>query len=287
MRAATFWAASGILLAVAATGSGASALAHENHDAGGEGLLHFSHPLFTESPSPDTKLRVDWFFARLVGEKAGEEDMPEPATLPADVHSFRLEGEYAFTPSLSLEVDVPVSVRDPVGVIGSASSLDTVDIALKYANFHFAEHGLLLGGGIEFGLPTGSDAKGIGSDHIIDIEPFLDFGFQRGALEIVGFLSAGLPVNDRPEDGAADAELGVDLSALYHASSRFALLIELNGEHVYGGEEAGLDVWNLAPGFKIRPWRDLALAFGFGVQIPLGGRKEQKIRTLLSVFYHF
>ncbi len=51
--------------------------------------------------------------------------------------------------------------------------------------------------------------------------------------------------------------------------------------------EAGRDVWNLAPGFKIRPWRELAFKIGFGVQIPVGGRKEQKVRTLLSVFYHF
>ncbi|RMF70097.1 MAG: hypothetical protein D6740_08750 [Alphaproteobacteria bacterium] len=287
MRAPTFRAAGVIMLVALVAIPAGPATAHEDHGAGGHGFLHFSHPLFTESPSPDTKLRVDWFFARLVGEETADGDALDPAALPADFHSFRLEGEYAFTPSLSLEVDLPVSLRDPAGLAGGVSSLDTVDVALKYANFHFADQGLLLGGGIEFGLPTGSDAKGIGSDHIIDIEPFLDFGFQRGALELVGFLSAGLPVNDRPEDGAADAELGIDLSALYHVSSRFALLIELNGEHVYGGEEAGLDVWNLAPGFKVRPWKELALKIGFGVQIPVGGRKEQKIRTLLSVFYHF
>ncbi len=287
MRASTSWTAAGILLAAIMTGPGGFALAHEDHGAGGDGPLHFSHPLFTESPSPDTKLRLDWFFARLLGEEAGEGDAPDPTALPADFHSFRLEGEYAFTPALSLEVDVPLSIRDPAGGIGSVSSLDTVEVALKYANFHFAEHGLLLGGGIEFGLPTGQDAKGIGSGHILDIEPFVDFGFKRGRFALVGFVSAGLPVNDRPEDEAADAELGIDLSALYHLSSTVELLVELNGEHVYGGDEAGRDAWNFAPGFKLRPWRALALKIGFGVQIPVGGKKEQKVRTLLSVFYHF
>ncbi|RMF17401.1 MAG: hypothetical protein D6757_01310, partial [Alphaproteobacteria bacterium] len=231
------------------------ALAHEGHDAGeGESLLHFSHPLFTESPSPDSKLRVDYFYARLVGEAGDDEEgPPEFGALPSDFHTFRLEGEYAFTPSFSIEVNLPFSVRDAGRPFGSRSHFDNGDIGLKYANYSFADRGLLLGGGIEVGLPLGQDEKGIGSDHIVDLEPFLDFGWKRGRLEMVGFLTLGLPLNDRPQDAAPDAEIAVDLSALYHVSRRVSLLVELNGEHVEGGEEDGLDVWNIAPGFKFAP----------------------------------
>ncbi len=34
--------------------------------------LHFSHPLFGESPSPDTKVRADYFFQNESGEATGE-----------------------------------------------------------------------------------------------------------------------------------------------------------------------------------------------------------------------
>ncbi len=281
--------ATGLALALAAAWPAPPAAAHDD-DGHHEAPLHFSHPLFTESPSPDTKLRLDWFYARLPGEgeEAGAAD-EEGGLLaaPADFHTFRLEAEYAFSPSLSIEVDIPVSIRNPAEGLAQVSAVDTLEVGLKYANFAFAEHGLLLGGGIEFGLPTGSDGKGIGSDHIVEIEPFIDFGFKRGSFELVGFVAVGLPVNDRPEDGAADAELGVDISALYHVAPALQLLVELNGEHVYGGEEAGLDAWNVSPGLKLRPWRGLALDIGAGVQIPLNGTKEQKVRTVLSLFYHF
>ena len=30
--------------------------------------LHFSHPLIAESPSPDTKVRLDYFFLNVDGE---------------------------------------------------------------------------------------------------------------------------------------------------------------------------------------------------------------------------
>ncbi len=276
--AAAFAAVLGVMTAAAPAG------AHEaDHGSG----LHFAHPLFTESPSPDTKLRIDHFFARLVGEEDASAASIEFAALPADLHTFRLEGEYAFAPSFSIEVNLPFSIRDAGPPFGARRHLGNGDIGLKYANHSLADRGLLFGGGIEIGLPFGDDGKGIGSDHIVDLEPFVDLAWKRGRIEVVGFLSVGLPLADRPEDGAPDAELAVDLSALCHVTERLSLLLEFNGEHVVGGEEAGLDAWNVAPGLKFAPFAGVALQIGVGVQIPVNGRKEQKIRTVLSAFYHF
>jgi len=39
--------------------------------------LHFSHPLITESPSPDTKIRLDYIFKEIEGGHHGEGDEEE------------------------------------------------------------------------------------------------------------------------------------------------------------------------------------------------------------------
>ena len=52
--------------------------------------LHFSHPLVAESVSPDTKLRFDYLFRDEEG--AGNR------------HTARVEGEYAFSPSVVLRL---------------------------------------------------------------------------------------------------------------------------------------------------------------------------------------
>lgn len=238
--------------------------------------LHFSHPLISESPSPDTKVRFDYFFAN----EPGEED-----EAGANRHTLRFEGEYAFAPWLSLEVNVPYTFLDPDEEEGT-DRLDNVEVGIKYANFTFAEHGLLLGGGIEFGLPTGNEEKGIGSDHVLEVEPFVDFGYQRDRWEIVGFTSFGLPVNENDED-EADLELGWNLSVLFHLTPQIETLLEFDGQHVFGGEEDGVDVVNVTPGFKVQPFDDPNFQVGVGVSLPLTDDKEFHARLILSVFYHF
>jgi hypothetical protein len=51
-------------------------------------------------------------------------------------------------PAIERTINVPYSFLDPDDE-PSRDRLDTVEIGLKYANFSFEEHGLLLGGGIE------------------------------------------------------------------------------------------------------------------------------------------
>ncbi len=73
---------------------------HETESHSSKGL-HFSHPLVSESPSPDTKVRLDYFFLGDIKEEhEGEEEI-------FSEHTIRLEEEYAFNRNVSLEVDVP------------------------------------------------------------------------------------------------------------------------------------------------------------------------------------
>lgn len=268
--------AAGAILAgaIAASPAGADEGATHVHGTHEHGPIHFSHPLITESPSPDTKLRFDHFYRRI---HDSEEQARE--------HTVRLEAEYAFHPTFSVEVDVPVTFRDAAGA-APEENLDTVEIGLKLANFVFAEYGVLLGYGVELGLPTGDDAEEIGSDHIFEVEPFLDAGFKRGGLEIVSFASFGIPTN-QAEGEEVENELGFNASALYHVTPFLMGLVELDGETVLNGDASGQTVAAVTPGIKIRPLREVELEVGAGVSFPITGREEFEIRTVFSVFYHF
>lgn len=47
--------------------------AHEGESHAKKGL-HFSHPLITESPSPDTKIGLDYFFMNVEGYHGEDEE---------------------------------------------------------------------------------------------------------------------------------------------------------------------------------------------------------------------
>lgn len=269
-------AGSATLLAHARAELAMAMMAHPADGGADHGLLHFSHPLIAESPTPDTKVRFDYFFAR---EPGGQES---PG---GDRHTMRFEAEYAFVPWLSVEIDVPYTFFD-LNDGRNFSHVDELSLALKYANFTFADRGLVLGGGIEAGLPTGDEEKGIGSDHILNIEPFLDLGFKKDALEFVGFLSFGVPLNENGTN-ESDLELGWHASALYHWTDRIEAILEFNGNHVFGGEEDGQNAVYVTPGFKFQPFDSPNLQVGLGVSLPVTDDREFDVQTVFSVFYHF
>ena len=140
-----------------------------DHDHGHHGKLHFSHPLIVESPSPDTKVRFDYFYNRR------EEDSERFSD-----HEGRIEAEYAFRPEFSIEVNVPYNFRRRQGM-PTVGHPDNMEVSFKFANFHFAEHGLLPTYGLSFNLPTGSDTA-LGTTHVVGIEPFAGLGYMHKRL---------------------------------------------------------------------------------------------------------
>jgi len=253
-----------------------SGTAHEAHHHN-EKALHFSHPLISESPSPDTKIRLDYKFE----SKPGKEEEQAGAR----VSTINLEGEYAFNKSFSVEVNIPYSFRDSEED-SITDNTGNVEIAFKYANYTFEEKGLLLGGGLEFGLPTGNTGKEIGSSHVLEIAPFLNFGYRHDPFELVGFVKFGFPINENTDD-ETDLELGWNLSLLYQANEDIQLLLELDGEHVYNGEEDGHEVVNITPGVKYQPFAQGRFQVGAGVSFPLTEDKEFYVMPVISAFYHF
>ncbi len=236
--------------------------------------LHFSHPLISESPSPDTKVRLNFLYLDVDedGEKSKE-------------YGVSLEGEYAFSPSFSIEVDAPFSIVDPNGA-PNIDHLGSIEVGFKFANFAFADHGVLLGYGIAFVLPTGDEESGIGNDHLVEIEPFFNIGYKRDALEVVAFTSFGLPINQNQGE-EVETEMGYNLSFLYHVSDRVSGLLEFDGGTVLSGEEDGATVINITPGVKVKPTDNEKFELGAGISFPLTANREFDVRAIFSAFYHF
>lgn len=251
------------------------AAAQEPHGHDHPSPLHFSHPIFTESPSPDTKLRLDYLFV-----KAGGHDTEESLR----DHTFQVEGEYAFNPSVSVEVKLPFTRRSSQGT--TVSSTGSGEIALKLASFAAGEQGFLLGGGVELGLPTGSERKGIGSDRLYQLEPFVDLGYQRGAFEFVTFLSYGTILNRDDADPRED-EVELASSALYRISPRFETLLEMGVSRVVSGDESGEQAISVGPSLKYRVQRAEQLVFGIGARFPITEHREFERAFIVSALYHF
>ena len=232
--------------------------------------LHFTHPIFTESVSPDSKLRAD--FAQEWEEEGTAKEV-------------ELEGEYTFHHDFSIEVAAPFVFLSP-DVGSSESGLGNLEVSFKFANLGFAERGVLLGYGLEFGLPTGDSNKGIGSGNIWEIEPFFNFGVLTGNWEIVGWTRFGIPTNQNMSQ-EVETEFHYDLSTLYHFSTRFQGLLELNGGTGLSGDEAGEGMVSLSPGIKVAPFSgNNALFVGVGGRFPLGD-EELDAELRAAVFYHF
>lgn len=245
---------------------------HSHHHA-----LHFTHPLIAESVSPDTKLRVDYAWQELEEESESE---------------LELEGEYAFHRAFSIEAGV--HYHPETGDLGETH------VMFKFANYAFEEQNILLGYGVELGLPTGSRGHGghghestagehdhaDPEDDIYEISPFLNAGLMAGRWELVAWTLFEIPTNQNLQENVG-TELRYNASVLYHATPRIETLVEAHGQTGLSGLETERSVLNLAPGLRIRPFPERKLTLGAGASFPLTDDQEFHTRILLSAFYHF
>lgn len=261
----------------------ASAQAQEQHrheeDHSHDHTLHFTHPVIAESVSPDTKLRLSYGWQDLGQESESE---------------LELEGEYAFHRAFSIEAGVHYHPE--------SRELGATHVILKFANYAFEEEGLLLGYGIEFGLPTGPGGHAHGAhghgedeheheheepeDDIYEVMPFLNAGLQAGRWELVGWTLFSIPTNQNFQERVG-TELRYSASVLYHASSRIEALVEAHGQSGLSGLETGRAVVNFAPGLRISPLPERNLALGAALSFPVTRDQSFDARLLVSAFYHF
>lgn len=244
---------------------------HGHGDHGHEGL-HFSHPLLNESPSPDTKFRLDYLWGR-TGD--GAQRVTE--------RGARLEGEYEFTEGVSLAVTVPWVRRE--SVFGNVQGTGSTELSLKASSLRWGRQGVVVGGGFSVELPTGSDEKAIGSSHSVELEPFADVGVQLGALELVAFGHYGTTVRN-PVGVEAERELSLIGSVLYPVSRLAEVLMEVETVHPLGSDESATT--RLAPGVKLYPFPNRHIMAGVSAPIALKRAGQPGSReVIVSVFYHF
>jgi hypothetical protein len=278
--------ATALLLWITAVGFGPGALASEADDGGqphgGDGHhgLVFSHPLVSNTPEPENLFRFGYSYSNEPAREHHHEHVPG-----ADRHSLRMALEYAPIREFSLEVFARYEFLNPDGE-SSQTRFGNMELIGKYANFAFEDLGLLLGGGLQVVLPTGNEERGIGSSHVFELEPFVDFGYQRDRFELIGFGRFGIPLNEGSSD-EPDLELRWNLSFLYRLTNRFHGLVEFDGLHVYGGEEDGFDMVNIAPGFKVQVLKDRKLSLGAALRLPLTQDKEFYVEPRIVAFYNF
>lgn len=238
--------------------------AHEDH-------LEFSHPLFTESISPDTKIRFNYINTNVDDSLTS--------------HGFNLEMEYSPVPAFSLHLDIPYTVLKPKGVT-TLSHLEDIELAIKFANFAFAKHKVLVGYGVSFGFPTGSDFKRIGSSHIFSIDPFFNGGVMWKRWEWTAYFTFDIPTHQQPQE---DLPTGLvsRLTALYHLDPHWQLLAEAGNSKEIGHAAATKGNYDIAEGIKYRPNPEKPWILALGVREPLGDNSEFQFQGMFSVFYHF
>ncbi|HEV7301536.1 MAG TPA: transporter [Tepidisphaeraceae bacterium] len=247
--------------------AGTGAHDHAGHAHPGVGL---SHPIVIESPLPETKLRVNYSFAD-TGE--GVE------------HVAELEGEYAFTQNFSIEAVVPYAFVNPEEGPSENGLADAI-LAFKFASYAWVDSNLLPAVGLEVILPTGDDESGIGSDHIVELEPFARLGYWNEKFEIIGSVGVGIPLNQTSEErDEEDFALAYGVSTLYHVAPSLQALIEVHGESVFGAEDVA--ALYVSPGVTFQPFDDKSINFGAGITLPITDDRDFDYAINLMSILHF
>ncbi|HUQ97925.1 MAG TPA: hypothetical protein VM166_00640 [Gemmatimonadaceae bacterium] len=199
-------------------------------------------------------------------------------------NTLRVEGEYAFNQSVSIEANIPFSSVSASG--HRTSAIGSGEIALKLASYAAAEKGMLFGGGVGLGVPTGSDEKGIGSGHLVEVEPYLDFGYMHAKTEFVTFVSYSFTTR-RKTGEEEERSLGAAASVLYHVSPRLESLIEIETRRFLALEGPDAQLVNAGAGVKYHLSRFRKLVVGLGGRIPLTAEREFQSEIVASALYHF
>jgi hypothetical protein len=239
-------------------------------------------PLVTRNPTPERELEVTVEYEK--GDE-GEE-------FEAEVELFWLLGQ-----RFSAGLEIPLVVLMPEE--GSdETGLGDITLGGKALLLQSIELPGLLSAGLDLGLPTGSESRGLGGN--LSVTPYLAAGIAVGAVDLIGDVAYTWTV-DGPDEGIEF--FGVSLAAAYKGWGTVTPMLELSiltqtrsgtrdnggdGEEDEGEEDervVGEPQVYLTPGVIVSLPRKMI--FRTGVQFGLTETREFDYRVIASLQWEF
>jgi hypothetical protein len=184
--------------------------------------------------------------------------------------------EWPVLPRWQIELEFPVVVNDPQDGPAAAGFGD-IAIENKVLLWKSVQQRLLVAGGVELTLPSGSRCRDLGGE--LALEPFLAAAIALGPFDLLG--SVAYEWNLTPGvQGPREQEFTGNLALAYILSRWFTPFLELNTVTQTVGAPEEPDEPSvphrvqayLTPGFNVRPLP--GMTFRAGVQLPVTPARE-------------
>jgi len=239
--------------------------------------ITFFYPLVTRRPIIERELEVTLNHTKGLDARATE---------------AALAIEWPLLPRLQFEVEVPFAVLDP-NEGKAVAGFGDIELQAKLQVFKSVQYRTLVAFGLEYKLPSGSRARGLGGEHAL--EPFLTAGMALGPFDLIGEVAYEWVLNG--DEHPREQEFSASLAIAYPASRWFTPLLELvtvtqtrgptGIEREAGGEESLRHKTQLylVPGFNMRPRPGMTLRVG--VQVPVTTAKSFDYRFLSALVMEF
>jgi hypothetical protein len=233
------------------------------------GNLNFPRPIFTEKAFPEDEVVI----LPMITHRRPEVTIQGGTRVPADsaLTDFDVLAIYErrFGKRAMWEIAMPLASHDTTG-FARRQGIGDIELAVKFV-LHTspdlrAANGIsrILSAGFEVVLPTGSEARALGSGTTI-FEPYLAAGVLVGSTYLQAQTKVEIPADSSKASRAFVYNLyaGRDTSSV---PNTWTLGIELNGEN----EELAL-----TPQVRKGLTKTGALGAAFGVRIPVSDRHTQ------------
>jgi hypothetical protein len=244
-------------------------------------IIELFDPLVTRNPTPERELELNVEYEK--GDEGKEVEV-------------EVELSWRFGERFENSIEVPVLFLMPRD--GSdESGLGDITLGGKVLVFQSIDQPALVTVGVELGLPTGSESRGLGGS--FNVTPYVTAGIGLGPIDLIGDIGYTW-VLDGPDDGAET--FAINLAVAYKGWRQVVPMLEVSlvtqtsGANGSGqeGEEGEKDLVGktqvyLTPGVIVRSlsWMPAGTSLRGGVQIGLTHDRDSDYRALASFSWEF
>jgi hypothetical protein len=244
-------------------------------------IIELFDPLVTRNPTPERELEVS------VEYEKGDEGKEVEA---------EVELSWRFGERVEASVEVPVLFLMP-RERSDESGLGDITVGGKVLVFQSIDQPALVTVGLELGLPTGSESRGLGGS--FGVTAYVTAGTGLGPIDLIGDVGYTW-VLDGPDDGVET--FAVNVAVAYKGWRQVIPMLEVSlvtqtsggnagGEDEEEGERdlVGKPQVYLTPGVIVQSlsWMPARTSFRGGVQVGLTHDREFDYRILASFSWEF